>query len=132
MKFVEVTRGPRSWSRQAGHVYLCSDHFTPETDYVNFHKLQHGYHTTPQLNKDKAVPSKRPVPTPEQLEKDSKNYTSAKIKGQPRSSVNKPSTSKRKTSTNPYERPTKKASKGLVLTKLLANRVNGLQFLTLL
>ncbi len=36
VKFVEVMRDPRSWSRCAGYVYVCSDHFTPETDYENF------------------------------------------------------------------------------------------------
>ncbi len=32
VKCVEVTRDYHSWSRCAGYVYVCSDHFTPETD----------------------------------------------------------------------------------------------------
>ncbi len=67
-------------------MYDCSDHFSPETDYENFTKLQYGYQAIPKLNKEKAVPSKKLVPTPGQLEKDSK--------GQPRSYVHKPSSNK--------------------------------------
>ncbi len=106
VKFVRVTRDPRSWSRGAGYVYVCNDHFTPEIDYENFTQLQYGNQTIPTLNKEKTVPSKRPSPTPGQLQEDSKKFAAAKSKGQPRSYVNKPSTIKRKTTTNPYEKPT--------------------------
>ncbi len=66
VQFVEVMRNPHSWSRGVGYVYVCSVHFTPETDYENFTNLKFGYQTIPKLNKETAVPSKRPVPTPEQ------------------------------------------------------------------
>ncbi len=62
VKFVEAMRDPRSWSRGAGYVW--NEHFTPETDYKNFSQLQDGYQTIAKLNKEKPVPSKRPVPTP--------------------------------------------------------------------
>ncbi len=52
------------------------------------------------------MPSKRPVPTPGQLEEDSKKFGAVERKGQPRSYVNKPSTIQRKTTTNPYEKLT--------------------------
>ncbi len=64
VKFVEVMRDSHSWSRGAGYVYVCSDHFTPETDYENLTNLKYGYQTIPKLNKEATVPSKRPVPTP--------------------------------------------------------------------
>ncbi len=64
VKFVEITRDSHSWSRGAGYVYVCSDHVTPETDYENFTNLKFGYQTISKLNKETAVPSKRPVPTP--------------------------------------------------------------------
>ncbi len=85
---------------------FCSYHFTPETDYENFTNLKYGYQTIPKLNKEKAVPSRRLVPTQGQLEEDSKKFAAAKNQGQPRSYVNKPSTIKGKTTINPYEKPT--------------------------
>ncbi len=33
VEFVEAMRDPHSCSRGAGYVYVCSDNFTPETDY---------------------------------------------------------------------------------------------------
>ncbi len=65
-------------------MYICSDHFTLETDYENFTNLKYGYQTIPKLNKETAVPSKRHVPTPGQMEEDRKKFAAAKTKGQPR------------------------------------------------
>ncbi len=99
-------------------MYVCSDHFTPETDYENFINLKYCYQTIPKLNNETAVPSKRHFPTPGQLEEDSKKYAADKSKGQPRSYVNKLSTIKKKTTTNPYQKPT--------LLDLVVSSVHGL------
>ncbi len=61
--FVEVTRNPHSWSRGAGYVYVCGNHFTSETDHENFTNLKYGFQTMPKLNKETTLTSKKPVPT---------------------------------------------------------------------
>ncbi len=73
-------------------MYVCSDYFTPDTDYENITNVKYGYQTILKLNKETAVPSKRPVSTPGQMEEDSMKFEAAKSKSQTRSYVNKPST----------------------------------------
>ncbi len=74
VKFVAVTWDPHSWSRSADYMYVCNDHFTSETYYENFTNLKYGYQTITKLNKETAMPSKRPVPTSGQLVQDNKKF----------------------------------------------------------